>query len=86
MNKQNHVLHVIFDSASTAVDAQPELQAWEVEYDALMEKLHAQAPELVTAAFDVIVGGMAMRGEAMFLLAWDLRGNPDKLFELPEAN
>ena len=80
----NSVQDYVLDAARTAVEATPELQKWEAEYESLLAKLRESAPQLENDFFNLVVGGMAQHGAAMFKMGWQLRDNPDKLLQLPE--
>lgn len=79
-----YIQMAIIEAARTSVDNSSEFQAWEVQYNTLRDKLRKANPELADELFTVTYGGLALRGEAMFLEGWRLRGNPDQLFRLPD--
>lgn len=81
---QGEVMTTILEAARTRIDSTPKHQAWEAKYNALQDKLRKANPELVDEFFEVVYGGLALRGEAMFLEGWWLRGNPDQLFRLSD--
>jgi hypothetical protein len=53
-------------------------------YTSLEERIGNKNLSLSDLVCDVVWQGMMFRGEAMFMLAWELRDNPSTLFKLPD--
>ncbi len=79
----NHVANTILDAARTLVDSTRERAAWDAKFYDLYLKLKAIDPDLAGEISDHTISGMIARGEGMFLLGWQMRGDPEMLFTLP---
>jgi hypothetical protein len=82
--RENTIFHAVVDSSRTAVSDTLALTEWRAQHDLLAAKIFEQSDELGDEFEKVIWEGINLYGEAQFLMGWQLRGNPDKLFELPE--
>ncbi len=85
MTMQSNIINAMVGGSRVQVRATSQYKGWLAECDALQAKIDANYPELSDDFFDVVWGGSNTMGEAMFLAGWELRGNPDKLLDLPDG-
>lgn len=71
----SEVFNTIMDAARKKVETLPEVAEWQKAEEAL---------ELDAKEWGVVWSGINLYTEVMFKLGWELRGNPDKLFDLPD--
>jgi hypothetical protein len=86
---QNNVHHAVIDGSRVQYQTSAEFKEWDARFLAVLPKLLALAgvgSELHDEVFDIVMQGTLTYGEAMFLAGWRLRGNPDALFDLPDAD
>jgi hypothetical protein len=88
----NNALNALIDGCFSQVRETPLVVAARDKADALLReiaegvhscsKLKSLAGDLDEAGY----GHMLAVAEAMFIAGWKLRGNPDTIFDLPDAN
>lgn len=75
----SEVFNTIIDATREKARTLPEVAEWHEAYESLSKKFGDDG-EL----FDVVWSGINLYTEVMFKLGWELRGDPDKLFDLPD--
>jgi hypothetical protein len=80
---KNTVFQGILDSSRMAIADMPALIEWRSQCKLLETKIFEQSDELGREFEKVIWDGINLYSEAQFLMGWQLRDDPNKLFELP---
>ena len=82
---RNDIMFKIIEACQARVHDTPEWQEWSLRDSALTDKIAQQTPQLSAAYFDVVWGGVNLYSEQMFRLGWEMRANPNALFELADG-
>ena len=81
----NDIMFKIIEACQARVHATPEWQEWNARQEALTDKIEELTPQLSSDYFDVTWGGANIYSEQMFRLGWEMRANPNALFELADG-
>ena len=81
----NQMLKNTIDSCLAKVAAMPRTQEWEASFAVVDNKVSDISVDLNDEISDALWRAVTIYAEEMFKLGWELRGDPTKLFDLPDG-